>query len=71
MYFKNHPKTTNIEAGLISFRDLNKGLMKYGTKKSLTKRDYLIDLEKINEFEESVKELILEIMDPNLPFKSV
>ena len=71
MYFKNHPKTTNIEAGLISFRDLNKGLIKFGTKKSLTKRDYLIDLEKINEFEESVKELILEIMDPNLPFKSV
>jgi len=43
----------------------------WNKKKSLTKRDYSIDLEKINEFEESVKELILEIMDPKLPFKSV
>ena len=68
MYFKNNPKCLDMEAGLISFRDLNKGLMKFGTKESLKKIDHKIDLKKIEEFEMYLKDLILEIMNPNYPF---
>lgn len=68
MYFKNNPKCLNIEAGLISLRDLNKGLMKFGTKESLKKIDHKIDSKKIEEFEMYLKDLILEIMNPNYPF---
>ena len=68
MYFKNNPKCLDMEAGLISFRDLNKGLMKFGTKESLKKIDHKIDLKKIEKFEMYLKDLILEIMNPNYPF---
>ena len=68
MYFKNFPKTTNIEAGLISFRDLGKGIMKFGVRKE-KKEDNRIDRLKITEFEKKLNNLILEIMDPKINFK--
>ena len=70
MYFKNYPKTTIIQSGIISFRDLNKGLMKFGIKTSSTVLDNSICLVKINQFEELIKKVILEIMDPKIPFKN-
>ena len=68
MYFKNNPECNNLEAGLISFRDLNKGMMKFGIKESSAPPNHLINLAIIEEFEELIKNLILEIMDPNHPF---
>lgn len=68
MYFKNNPECVNLEAGLISFRDLNKGLMKFGIKESSNTLNYRIDSIKINEFEKAIKNLIMEIMDPNHSF---
>ena len=68
IYFKNNPKCSSLEAGLISFRDLNKGLMKFGIKESLEKINHKIDSQKIKEFEKSLKDIIVEIMDPNRSF---
>ena len=70
MYFKNYPKTTIIESGLISFRDLNKGFMKFGIKTSSKGLDDSINLVKINQFEEVIKDVILEIMNSKIPFKN-
>lgn len=68
IYFKNNPKCSFLEAGLISFRDLNKGLMKFGIKESSEKINHKIDSQKIKEFEKSLKDIIVEIMDPNRSF---
>lgn len=68
MYFKNNPECNNLEAGLISFRDLNKGMMKFGIKESSAPPNHLINSAIIEEFEGLIKNLILEIMDPNHPF---
>ena len=69
MYFKNFPKCDNIEAGLISFRDLRKGFMKFGVRQSGKEMDHLIDKRKVDDFEKNLKKLILEIMDPKINFK--
>ena len=58
MYFKNFPKCDNIEAGLISFRDLRKGFMKFGVRQSGKEMDHLIDKRKVDDFE---KNLIINI----------
>ena len=68
MYFKNNPECNNLEAGLISFRDLNKGMMKFGIKEPSAPPNHLINSAIIEEFEGLIKNLILEIMDPNHPF---
>ena len=68
MYFKNNPECNNLEAGLISFRDLNKGMMKFGIKESSAPPNHLINSAIIEEFEGLIKNLILEILDPNHPF---
>ena len=70
MFFKNNKTCKNLHAGLISFRDLNKGLMKFGIRQSSTEIDHNIDEIKLKEFEKKLKKLILEIMDPNIPFSS-
>ncbi len=69
MYFKNFPKCTNAEAGLISLRDLRKGVMKFGIRESGKKIDHLIDKKKTVEFEKKLKKLIIEIMNPKINFK--
>jgi ATP-dependent helicase/DNAse subunit B len=68
MYFKNSSKVLKSEAAIISLRDLNKGLINFGVKESSTKTDYIIDKDKIKIFEKKINELVLEIMDPNIPF---
>jgi hypothetical protein len=44
--------------------------MKFGIKTSSTVLDNSICLVKINQFEELIKKVILEIMDPKIPFKN-
>jgi len=69
MYFKNFPKCVNVEAGLISLRDLRKGIMKFGVRQTGKEKDHLIDKKKIVEFEKKLKKLIIEIMNPKINFK--
>jgi len=70
MYFKNFPKCINVQAGLISLRDLRKGVMKFGVRQIGKDKDHLIDKMKIVEFEKKLKQLIIEIMNPKINFKN-
>ena len=67
MYLKNSPSSKGIEAGIISFRDLNSGLMKL-TVNNKTERTSFINTSHIVEFEKGLKKLILEMMCSEIPF---
>ena len=57
------------EAGIISFKNLASGFLKFGTKTSAySKRDQQITAETLETFTIELKKLILEICDPQLPF---
>ncbi|GAA3572840.1 PD-(D/E)XK nuclease family protein [Snuella lapsa] len=60
-----------IEAGIISFKNLNQGILKFAKKDrtgAYAKKDMLITQETLNNFEKELKHLILEICNPNIPF---
>ncbi|REE27960.1 PD-(D/E)XK nuclease superfamily protein [Winogradskyella pacifica] len=59
-----------IEAGIISFKNLGEGLLKFGKKASSHARskDQLITNETLDNFEIELKKLILEICNPKLNF---
>ncbi len=59
----------NAEAGIISFKNLGSGFLKFGTKTSaFSKRDQLINTDTLEKFTVELEKLILEICDSNLPF---
>ncbi len=60
-----------IEAGIISFKNLNKGFLKFSKKDksgSYAKKEALITTETLKNFSNELKKLIIEICDKNLPF---
>jgi superfamily I DNA/RNA helicase len=60
-----------IEAGIISFKNLNAGFLKFAKKDKSgngAKKDVLITNETITNFKAELKQLILEICNPNIPF---
>ncbi|SDG79430.1 PD-(D/E)XK nuclease family protein [Winogradskyella thalassocola] len=59
-----------IEAGIISFKNLSEGLLKFGKKASSHARskDQLITNETLDNFEIELKKLITEICNPKLNF---
>ncbi|WP_347923369.1 PD-(D/E)XK nuclease family protein [Pontimicrobium sp. SW4] len=69
MNIKN-PFNGNIEAGIISFKNLNAGFLKFGKKDAANsrKKDTFITAETLECFETELKRLILEIYNPNIPF---
>lgn len=59
----------NAEAGIISFKNLGSGFLKFGTKTSAySKREHQINSEILEAFTVELKKLILEICDPDIPF---
>ncbi|MCM4165503.1 MULTISPECIES: PD-(D/E)XK nuclease family protein [unclassified Arenibacter] len=60
----------SLEAGIISFKNLGSGLLKYGLKEKKGSRikDNSITQETIAHFMGSIKTLIYEIGDPQVPF---
>lgn len=65
LFSKTHPEYQGtIESGIISFRNLSKGMMSLviNGKKELT-------AEELNEFEKFLQELFREIFDPTIPFE--
>lgn len=59
----------NVEAGIISFKNLGSGFLKFGTKTSAySERDYRVTEEVLETFTLELKKLILEICNPNIPF---
>ncbi|GAA3593357.1 PD-(D/E)XK nuclease family protein [Flavivirga amylovorans] len=60
-----------VEAGIISFKNLSKGFLKFSKKDkagAYAKKDALITQETLNNFYNELKRLILEICNPNIPF---
>ena len=59
-----------IEAGIISFKNLNSGFLKFGKKESNYSRNknQLITEETLKSFEIELKKLITEICNPNIDF---
>ncbi|WP_026451016.1 PD-(D/E)XK nuclease family protein [Aequorivita capsosiphonis] len=65
----NEIPINNVEAGIISFKNLGSGFLKFGTKTSaFSKRDHQITETTLGTFTVELKKLILEICDPNIPF---
>lgn len=57
-------------AGIISFKNLNSGFLKFGTKtSSRSKRDQIIDKQVLDRYVIELKKLIIELCDPTIPFK--
>ena len=69
MYHKNRIQLP-IEAGIISFKNLNQGFLKFGKKENLYTRtkNQLINEETLNNFEIELKKLIVEICNPEVNF---
>ncbi|MFC0603544.1 PD-(D/E)XK nuclease family protein [Winogradskyella pulchriflava] len=59
-----------VEAGIISFKNLSEGFLKFGKKESSGSRtkDQLITEETLIKFETELKKLILEICNPDIDF---
>jgi hypothetical protein len=59
-----------IEAGIISFKNLGAGFLKFGKKESSHSRtkDQMITEETLIDFETQLKNLILEICNPKIDF---
>jgi len=64
MYYRGN-NIKKISAGIISFRNLSNGLM--GLKIKDSKSDF-IEGSSVDRFEEELKSLIKEIMDPKIDF---
>ncbi|TJY38197.1 PD-(D/E)XK nuclease family protein [Pontimicrobium aquaticum] len=64
------PFKQNVEAGIISFKNLSSGFLKFGKKEKPGSRNKNtnIDVEVLNNFENELKKLILEIYNPNIDF---
>ncbi|WP_445737928.1 PD-(D/E)XK nuclease family protein [Mariniflexile sp.] len=61
-----------VEAGIISFKNLSAGFLKFSKKDKNgngAKKDSLITQETLDDFEIELKHLILEICNPNIPFE--
>ena len=69
MHLEN-PFKKPIEAGIISFKNLKPGLLKFGKKDSLRARnkDHLITEETLSLFSNELKKLIIEICNPEIDF---
>ncbi|WP_308993968.1 PD-(D/E)XK nuclease family protein [Mariniflexile litorale] len=60
-----------VEAGIISFKNLSAGFLKFAKKDKSgngAKKDFLITNETLENFKFELNQLILEICDPNIPF---
>jgi hypothetical protein len=64
MYSRNNNVNHTIESGIISFKNLKSGLIKV----DFDKKDYEITEQRIDDFINSIKEIIKEIFDVSIPF---
>lgn len=70
MLLENNPVAGTVEAGVISFKNLKEGFLKFGEKESsrARKKNCTIETETLENFKVQLKNLILEICDPKIPF---
>jgi len=62
--------SSTVEAGIISFKNLSAGLMRFATKpkKGSRTKDHVITPEILELFAQELKKLVLEICNPDIPF---
>ena len=70
MMHQKHKIQLPVEAGIISFKNLNAGFLKFGKKESTYARnkDQLINEDTLKHFEKELQNLILEICNPTIDF---
>jgi len=70
MMQKSHMIDLPVEAGIISFKNLKEGFLKFAKKESAFSRtkNALITDDTLIDFELELKKLILEICNPNINF---
>ncbi len=71
MMYVSHQIKLPVEAGIISFKNLGKGFLKFSKKDkagAYAKKDALITQETLDNFYNELKQLVLEICNPNIPF---
>jgi hypothetical protein len=71
MLLQNSNNTTDVEAGVISFKNLKEGFLKFSLKEkqgNKTLKNSIITNDVLNNFQEQLKLLILEICNPEIPF---
>ena len=65
------PFSAPVEAGIISFKNMKNGFLKFSKKDCQgygAKKDSLITSDSLKNFEKELKNLLLEIYNPNLNF---
>ena len=70
MLLENSPSQLPVEAGVISFKNLRSGFLKFGKKEQPRDKNKqcLVDEEILANFKVQLKNLIIEICDPKIPF---
>ncbi len=70
MLLDNTPAQGPVEAGVISFKNLKPGFLKFGKKSGSRDKypNFMIDHNTLENFQIQLKNLILEICDPEVPF---
>jgi hypothetical protein len=66
----NDTPINTVEAGIISFKNLNSGFLKFATKEKMNARIKLYDVtqETLELYKDELRQLILEILDCEIPF---
>ena len=70
LHSQNLQQEESIEAGIISFKNLKEGFLKFGTKVAGTRnKEHTINEAVFEKYLNELKRLILEICNPNIPFE--
>lgn len=71
LLFQDELNDAPLQSGIISFKNLNEGFMPFGIKSTTTRgeKNYDVTAETLEEFKVHLKELIKEILNPNIPFQ--
>ncbi len=69
MYSYKHHSNQPIEAGIISFKNLQSGFLKLNFSEKRTAKDYAVTPERIQLFIDEITLLIKEIYNPSITFK--
>ncbi len=69
MYSKNNTTTlSQLESGIISFKNLNSGFLKMNFSEKFRGADTSVSEERMNDFMLEINNLIKEILNPDIPF---
>ena len=70
MMYKDNKITLPVEAGIVSFKNLKSGFLKFAKKESAYDKNKIVAIseETLEAFEKELKKLIFEICNPNIDF---